>query len=180
MEKITFKLENIETLNKLEIAYELQESYLSIATDDITTEFYTNATIESIFNLISSNKYGILEGGAYSENEMLSYFLTELKKDYTINNILTINNNNSNIDMYDFFEKYITLFNNHTLIYNKDVSLKIKDNVLYYYKTGEYEISYNIKDGFTEFLTYGNYESLDTLKYLKIIKMLSNLVNTLF
>lgn len=179
MEKITFKLENTETLNKLEIAYELQESYLSIATDDITTEFYTNATIESIFNLISSNKYGILEGGAYSENEMLSYFLTELKKDYTINNILTINNN-SNIDMYDFFEKYITLFNNHTLIYNKDVSLKLKDGILYYYCTGKYEISYNIKDGFTDFLTYGNYESLDTLKYLEIIKMLSNLVNTLF
>ena len=59
-------------------------------------------------------------------------------------------------------------------------ALKLKDDILYYYCTGKYEISYNIKDGFTDFLTYGNYESLDTLKYLEIIKMLSNLVNTLF
>lgn len=174
MEKISFKLENTKTLNALNIIYELDDSYIALSNDDITVEFETNATIESIFKLMNSNKYGILEGGAYSESEMLSYFLTELKKDYTYKNIITINNNN-NIDMYDFFEKYLTLFDKHTMIYNKDVSLKLKDNIFYYYCTGKYEISYNIKDGFTDFLTYGNYESLDTLEYLKIIELLSKL-----
>jgi len=175
MEKISFKLENTETLNALNISYDLGNGYIALSNDDITVEFDTNMTIESVFKLVNSNKYGILEGGAYSESEMLSYFLTELKKDYTYKNILIINNNNDNINVYDFFEKYITLFDKHKMIYNKNISLEIKNNVLYYYSTGEYEISYNIKDGFTDFLTYGNYESLDTLEYLKLIELLSKL-----
>lgn len=178
MEKITFKLENTETLNKLEIAYELQESYLSIATDDITTEFYTNATIESIFNLINSNKYGILEGGAYSENEMLSYFLTELKKEYTLWGKIVINNNYTN--EYDFFESHISDFSIGTMYYNKDISLKLYKKKLYYYKTGQFEITYNLNNSNVEFTQYENYSGLDTTDYLKIIEMLSKLVNTIF
>lgn len=174
MNKISFKLENTETLNALNISYSLDNSYLSLSTDDFTVEFESNMTIESVFKIINKNKYGILEFGAYNEREMFIYLLVEIEKEYTINNTLTINNN-SNIDMYDFFEKYLTLFDKHTMIYNKDVSLKLKDNILYYYCTGKYEISYNIKDCFTDFLTYGNYESLDTLEYLKIIELLSKL-----
>lgn len=178
MEKITFKLENTETLNKLEIAYELQESYLSIATDDITIEFYTNATIESIFKLINNNKYGILESGAYSENEMLSYFLTELKKDYTLWGKIVINNNYNN--EYDFFESHISDFSINTMYYDKDISLKLYKKKLYYYKTGQFEITYNLNNSNVEFTQYEKYSGLDTTDYLKIIEMLSKLVNTIF
>lgn len=173
MERISFKLENTETLNALNISYNLDNGYITLSNDDIIIEFDTNMVIESVFKVVSSNKYGILEGGAYSESEMLSYFLTEVKKDYTYEDILIINNNN--IEMYDFFEKYITLFDNHTMIYNKDISLKLKDNIFYYYSTGKYEISYNIIDKSTDFTIFENYENLDTLEYFKIIELLSKL-----
>ena len=178
MEKITFRFENTETKNKLEVSYGLQDEYISISTKNITVEMYTNATIEAIFKLMNSNKYGLLEGGAYNEEEMLNYFLTELGENYTIWSIIIINNNN-NIKEYDFFSKYLLLFENHAMIYDKNVSLKKHGNVLSYYVTSQYEIFYNLNDNTTDFTIFSNYEKLDTLEYLEIIKMLSKLSKTL-
>lgn len=178
MEKITFRFENTETKNKLEVSYGLQDEYISILTKNITIEIYTNTTIEAIFKLMSNNKYGILEGGAYNEEEMLNYFLIELGKNNTIWSIITINNNN-NIKEYDFFSKYLLLFENHAMIYDKNVSLKKHGNVLSYYVTSQYEIFYNFHDNTTDFIIFSDYEKLDTLKYLEIIKMLSKLAKTL-
>lgn len=178
MNKISFKLENNDTLNSLNINYELDNSYITLSNDDIIVEFETNAVIESVFKVVNNNKYRILELAEYNEIDMLYNLLPDIKKDYTYNNVLIINNN-SNIDMYNFFEKYITLFDKHTMIYNKNISLKLKDNVLYYYSTGEYEISYNIKDKSVNFTTFENYENLDTLEYLQIIELLSKLSKVL-
>lgn len=174
MNKISFKLENTETLNALNISYNLDNGYIKLFNDDTIIEFDTNMVLESVFKVVNNNKYSVLELAEYNEIDMMYYLLDDIKKDYTYSNILIINNND-NVDMYDFFEKYITLFDKHKMIYNKNISLEIKNNVLYYYSTGEYEISYNINDKSTDFLTFGNYKSLDTLEYLKIIELLSKL-----
>jgi hypothetical protein len=174
MEKITFSFENKETENKIEISHGLQDDYISVKIQNIIVEFYTNATIESLFKLLNNNKYGLLEGGAYNEAEMLSYFLVELSKNYTIWDIITINNSND-IKEYEFFDKYISLFDNHAMIYNKNIALKKHGNVLSYYVTSKFEIFYNMQDGTTDFTIFENYKNLDVLEYLKIIELLSKL-----